>query len=57
MRLFGYAADSMAAIITRKGARIAGTPIGFFVSDSEGPLKEGELDRAAAWAATLMEKS
>jgi hypothetical protein len=24
-------------------------PEGFFVAGTEGPMKEGELDRAAAW--------
>jgi hypothetical protein len=26
---------------------------GFFVVDKEGPLRDGELERAAAWGAAL----
>jgi hypothetical protein len=30
-------------------------PESFFVEDSEGPLAEGELDRARAWGASLVD--
>ncbi|WP_319560667.1 flavodoxin domain-containing protein [Marispirochaeta sp.] len=50
IRLFGYAAKPIATGIRKKGAELVMPPEGFLVKDSEGPLKEGELQRAAAWA-------
>jgi len=32
-------------------------PEGFIVEGKEGPLKEGEVERAAAWAKTLLGKA
>lgn len=53
-RLFGYAAKPIAARLVKKGGTLVGTPEGFFVKGSEGPLADGELERAAEWAKTLM---
>lgn len=53
--LFGYAAEPIAKSLVRKGGKLAGDTIGFVVSGREGPLKEGELERAAKWANSLME--
>jgi flavodoxin I len=50
VKLFGYAAEPIAAQLIKKGGMQAIAPAGFFVTDKEGPLKEGELERAAAWA-------
>ena len=50
VKLFGYAAEPIAAQLVRKGGTQALLPAGFFVNGKEGPLKEGELERAAAWA-------
>ncbi|MDW7650182.1 MAG: hypothetical protein SCK29_00780 [Bacillota bacterium] len=50
---FGYAAKPIADKLVRKGGSLASTPEGFYVKDSEGPLKDGELKRAGDWAATL----
>lgn len=50
VRIFGYAAAPIAASLTKNGGVLALPPEGFFVKESEGPLKEGELERAAAWA-------
>jgi flavodoxin len=49
-KAFGYAAEPIAAILARKGGQAAAPPAGFIVEDTEGPLREGELERAAAWA-------
>lgn len=51
--IFGYAAVPIANGLAKKGGSPVGVPAGFFVKASEGPLEEGELDRAAAWARTL----
>jgi len=46
----GYAAPNIAKRLEKCGARIEAPPEGFFVKGSEGPLKEGEVERAASWA-------
>ena len=50
VKLFGYAAEPIAAQLVKKGGTQAMSPAGFFVNGKEGPLKDGELERAAAWA-------
>ena len=36
---------------------ILGAPEGFYAEGTEGPLKEGELDRAAAWGKGIARKA
>jgi flavodoxin len=48
--ILGYAARRIAASLQRKGGKLAAPPEGFIVEGKEGPLKSGELERAAAWA-------
>ncbi len=55
--LFGYAAGRIADSLKRKGAMLIASPAGFFVRGREGPLKEGELERAAVWARQLIATS
>lgn len=50
VKLFGYAAKPIADKLTKKGGELVMPPEGFLVKDSEGPLKDGELERAADWA-------
>jgi flavodoxin len=50
---FGYAAGRIAESLRGKGGRLAAPPEGFVVEGNEGPLKEGEVERAAAWARGL----
>jgi flavodoxin len=50
VNLFGYAAKPIAKRLGKKGAQLVAPGEGFCVAESEGPLKEGELERAAAWA-------
>ena len=50
VRLFGYAAKPVSDRLKKKGGELIIPPEGFYVKDSEGPLKDGELERAAAWA-------
>jgi hypothetical protein len=50
VRIFGFAASRIARKLRKKGGILIGDPEGFFVSGTEGPLTEGELERAAAWA-------
>jgi flavodoxin I len=49
-RVFGNAAGRIARHLKRKGAVLVVSPEGFFVTATRGPLKEGELERAGAWA-------
>ena len=48
------AAPKLARKLRRLGARRIAPPETFFVKDREGPLYEGESERAAAWANTLL---
>jgi len=48
--VFGYAAGRIANALQRRGWPLAAPAEGFFVRGREGPLKEGEVERAAAWA-------
>ena len=50
VRLFGYAARPIADGLQKKGGKLILPPEGFLVGGLEGPLNEGELDRAAEWA-------
>jgi len=49
-RVLGYAAGRITNSLKGKGGYLAAEPEGFIVEDSEGPLKKGELERAARWA-------
>jgi Flavodoxins len=55
MKIGGYAAPRIANALKKKGGNLAVPPEGFLVKDKEGPLKEGELDRAASWAKAIDE--
>ncbi len=46
----GYAANTMAKTLTKKGGHLSMPPEGFLVTGEEGPLKDGELERATNWA-------
>lgn len=55
--IFGFAAQPIANILKSKGMKVTLPPEGFLVEGSEGPLKPGELERAAAWAADLLPRA
>lgn len=52
-KIFGYAAGKIASSLKKKGANLIADPEGFFVEGTKGPLKQGELERAASWAKRL----
>ena len=54
VKLFGYAAEPIANRLKKKGADLVVPPEGFFVEDSEGPLKQRELERAEEWGAKIL---
>jgi flavodoxin len=51
--LTGSAALRIARRLRRTGYRLVAPPESFFVIRTEGPLREGEEDRARAWGAQL----
>ena len=53
--IFGYAAGKIANSLKRKGGTLISSPEPFFVKGKEGPLKEGELERASDWAKGIVE--
>jgi len=55
VRVFGYAAGRIANNLKKRGSILIASPEGFFVTGGRGPLKEGELERAAAWAKGILE--
>jgi len=56
VNIFGYAAKPIADKLEKKGGRLIAAPEGFFVHGTEGPLIEGELERAAEWAWQILAK-
>ena len=56
-RAFGYAAGRIADSLKDKGGRLAAVPEGFIVEGTKGPVKEGELERAADWAKGILESN
>ncbi len=57
MEVGGYASARMASAMKNLGMTVRGTPEGFYVMGAEGPLKDGEIQRARAWAADLVRPS
>ena len=55
--LFGYAAGRIGTELLNKGATLPLPPEPFFVTSDKVPcLKDGEAERAAAWAGELVRK-
>jgi flavodoxin len=52
----GYAAKPIADRLKKCGGNLIMPPEGFCVKGTEGPLKEGELERAADWAKQVLDK-
>ena len=49
----GYAASTIAKMLQNKGGKLVLAPEGFFVTGEQGPLKDGELQRATEWASNF----
>ena len=56
INFFGYASPNIAKTLQKKGANLIAAPEGFTVKGKEGPLENGELERAAEWAGKLCKK-
>lgn len=54
VRRIPKAASTRAAkLLSRNGFRLVSRPAGFLVTDTSGPLEEGELERATAWGRSV----
>jgi len=53
IKMLGYAAPRILKRLAKKGASTMGSE-SFWVLDREGPLKEGETERARKWVADLV---
>ncbi len=53
-KLFGYAAGRIADSLKDRGGQLAVPPEAFIVMGTKGPLKEGEVERATAWAKGIL---
>ena len=54
-RLSGDAARKIAGVLTKAGAKVIVPPQAFYVKGKEGPLLEGEIARATAFAKSIIE--
>lgn len=53
MFISGNAAKKIAKALTESGGELITPPLGFYVKDNEGPLLDGEIEKAKSWAAHL----
>lgn len=53
MKTVGYAAPKIASALEKKGYTVTGDPEGFIVKDKDGPLADGEIERAKSWASSV----
>ena len=51
---FGYAAAKIASALVNKGGQVVKAPEGFIVLGMEGPLEDGELQRATEWGGQVV---
>ena len=56
VKIFGYAAEPTTSKLVKKGGDLSMPPEGFIVKGTEGPLKDGELERAADWMRPILQK-
>ena len=54
IKLFGYADEKIAKKLEKAGAYLALKSTGFGVKGTEGPLEDGELERAKNWVSTIL---
>ena len=53
MKTIGFAAEKMAKQAKAQGLKLVDKPTEFIVNSKEGPLRDGEIERAKAWATSL----
>jgi len=52
--IFGVAAPKIAKELEKVGGELVVPAEGFFVTGGEGPLKDGEVERAQAWGESIL---
>ena len=52
--VFGYAAEPISENLEKKGGKVVMQPAGYYVEGTEGPLSEGELERAEEWGRQIV---
>ncbi len=57
VKMFGYAAEKIAASLQEKGGKLVIPAGSFFVKSEKGPLLDGESERSAAWAKEILDRS
>ncbi len=55
VKIFGFAARPIGDALVKKGGKQIAAPEGFYITGMEGPLLEGELERASNWARQIVE--
>lgn len=56
VKTIGFAAPKIAKMLESKSGKLVAPSVGFTVKGKEGPLHEGELERAQEWAKGILEK-
>jgi len=56
VKIAGYAAQPIAKQLKKKGGELIMHPEEFWVNGEKGPLKDGELERAAEWGRQIDKK-
>lgn len=54
IKLFGYADVKIANALTKAGAELPIESAGFGITGTEGPLLDGEIERAKSWADQIL---
>lgn len=52
-RIPAAAGSAAARLLRQRGLRLVGKPMPFLVEDAQGPLRDGELERARDWGRAL----
>ncbi|MDF2678284.1 MAG: flavodoxin [Bacillota bacterium] len=55
IKSFEYAAEPISEKLVKKGGKLITAPEGFIAKANKGPLHEGEIERAVAWAQNTVE--
>lgn len=53
VKIFGYAAEPILKKLEKGGGEKVLEPIGFYVDDTEGPLRKGEIEKAKEWISSI----
>lgn len=56
VKMFGFAAEKIIEGLSSKGGVPVSPPEPFYVKGKKGPLKEGELERAASWGKEISKR-